>query len=255
MVGILSEKRMELPIGKISDLIKIDEYADWQITVYPTYPKILCVIASLPSDFNLAVLKSVFQQSVPVDVIVLLPKKISGETVVEKVSKVLNDGLQHIKLEDFDYILRVDSDTVLPPSFLEENLKGKPDLCGGAGYAMVIKTSTFLRIMKGKFHPKSDDSYTCYKFMKENCNVGKNRVTPILLRTSGKHHGITYFFNRGKAMYRLGYEPFHVLASFRWALGNIFAVFGYFAALLKREKKFDVADFVWRKQVRMLLFK
>lgn len=50
-----------------------------------------------------------------------------GKTVAERVSKVLNEGLSHIRLEDFDYLLRVDGDVVLLHNFLEENLKGKPD--------------------------------------------------------------------------------------------------------------------------------
>lgn len=219
---------------------------------YVSEMKILCVIPSLPNELNFKTIKSILNQTCPVEMIVILPKKVEGHTIAEKLSKVLNGGLNHLKLESFDYVLRVDSDVMLPSNFLKENLKQQPDLSGSAGYAMLIKTSTFLRVMKGKFHPKSDDSYTSYKFMKENCKVYKNQVKPVLTRPSGKHHGIKYFLDRGKAMYRLGYEPLHVLASFRWASGNIFAVFGYFVALLKCERKFDVADFVWQKQVRKL---
>lgn len=67
------------------------------------------------------------------------------------------------------------------------------------------------------------------------------------------HHNLKHFFNRGKSMYKLGYEPFHMLGSIRFTFWDIFAIFGYFAVLMKREKKFGVADFVWRKQVRRLL--
>lgn len=186
--------------------------------------------------------------------LVILPKKVPGKNVPAKVSRVLNEGLQHIKLENFDYILRVDGEVILPSNFLEEALKEEPDLYGGAGYAMLIKVKPFLQIMKGKFHPESDDSYTCYKFMRSGCNfIRKYKVRPILLRKPGRHHGIKYYVTRGEIMYKVGYEPLHVLASFYWDLWNIFAVFGYFIALLKREKKFDVAKFVWNKQVRRLL--
>jgi len=214
--------------------------------------KVLCFIPTRPSDLHFATIQSILNQTYPVEMIAIFPNKgVEGETIAEKVSKVLNTRLPHIKLEHFDYILRVDADTVLPPNFLEENLRDEPDICGGSGRAMLIKTSSFLRVMKGKFHPKSDDSYTFYKFMKEGCKVVKSKVTPVLLREGGR--GLTRYFYRGKAMYKLGYEPFHVFASCRFRLRYILAIFGYFYALLRREQKFDVADYVWQKQIRKLL--
>jgi len=213
---------------------------------------ILCVIPSLPEDLRLQTIQSILNQTYPVKMIAILPQKVEGKTVAEKVSKVLNEGLSHIKIDDFDYILRVDGDVILPPNFLEENLKEEPDLCGTAGYAMLIKVSTFKRVAAKKFHPKSDDSYIRYKFMKERCKTIKYRVKPILLRKSGRHHGVNYFLNRGKSMYRLGYEPFHVLASVRFTPWNVFAFFGYLTCLIKHEKRFDIAKFVWTKQIEKL---
>ncbi|MCW3980083.1 MAG: hypothetical protein NWF11_01250 [Candidatus Bathyarchaeota archaeon] len=242
-------------ITQTREIRTTDEHVTQEITpisALSEYPKILCVVPSLPRDFNLSTLKTILQQTLPIDMIVILPKKVTGKTVGEKVSRVLNDGLSHLHLKDFDYILRVDSDTVIPHNFLEENLKGEPDLCGSAGYAMTIKVSTFERVMKGRFHPLSDDSYTSYKFMQKNCKVSRLRVKPKLLRRSGNSHGAMYFLNRGKAMFKHGYEPFHVLASFRWEWRNIVAVFGYILSLLKSERKFDTASFVWQKQVRRL---
>jgi len=217
--------------------------------------KILGVIPSLPDELNFLTIQSLLKQTIPVEMILILPKKVEGATIDEKLSTVLNQGLAHLKLESFDYILRVDSDVILPANFLEENLQEQPDLSGSAGYAMIIKTSTFIEVMKGKFHPESDDSYTYYKFMQEKCRVQKNRVTPILIRPSGVHHGILYFLNRGKSMWKLGYEPIHVLMRFRCKRYGVFVVFGYVLAFFGREKKFDVSDFVWRKQVSKLVFK
>ena len=157
--------------------------------------KVLCVIPSVPSHLNSATVSSILQQTYPVDMILILPRKVEGKTVAERVSKVLNEGLSHVRLEDFDYLLRVDGDVVLPHNFLEENLKGKPDLCGGARHAMLIKVSPFLKLMNGKFHPKSDDSYTVYKFMKEGCRIKKRKVQPILLRQAGLHQGKIGFLN------------------------------------------------------------
>jgi len=212
--------------------------------------KILCVMPCLPEDFNPRSLISVLNQTIPVDMVILLPKKVQGRGIDEKMSKVLNEGLSHIKLEDFDYILRVDSDTVIPKNFLERNLKGEPDLCGKAGHAMLIKIKSFEKALNCTFHPENDDSYTIYKFMQLGFKVDGWKVKPIHKKRLGTP---LKYVERGKKMYRLGYSPFHAIYSFRYNFRNIFAIFGYFAALLKREKKFDVADFVWNKQVRKLL--
>jgi len=212
--------------------------------------KILCVVPCLPEDFNPKTLFSILTQTVPVDMIVFLPKRVQGKTIGEKLSKVLNEGLSHIKLEDFDYILRVDCDTVLPSNFIEENLKNKPDLCGNAGHAMLIKVEAFKKAMNCRFHPLNDDSYTTYKFMQLGYNVQKWKVKP---QHKKRLHNPLIAAGRGINMYRLGYEPIHVLLSWRHDIRRIFAIFGYFYALLKREKKFDVAHFVWKKQVKRIL--
>lgn len=210
------------------------------------------MIPALPADLNFRTVRSVLNQTVPVETIVILPKKVLQGTVAEKVSIVLNECWSHVKIETFDYVLRIDGDVVLPTDFLEQNLKDQPDFVGDAGYAMVIKTSAFQQCM-GTFHPESDDGYTRYKFMQEGYKVIAYRVAPILLRRSGKPHGLKYFVERGVSMWKLGYEPFHVLGSFRWEPRNVFAVFGYFLSFLMRQKKFDVAEYVWHKQVERLV--
>lgn len=212
--------------------------------------KILCIIPCLPEDFNSKSLISILNQTVPVDMIVLLPKRVKGKTIGEKLSKVLNEGLSRIKLEDFDYILRIDSDTVIPANFLEENLKDKPDLCGKAGHAMLIKVEAFRKAMNCRFHPENDDSYTRYKFMQLGFKVTDWRVKPLHKK---RLHSPIIALRRGINMYRLGYEPVHVFLSLRYNIRNFFAIFGYLLALLKQEQKFDVANFVWWSQIKKLM--
>jgi len=214
--------------------------------------KILCVIPVLPGDLNEGTIESILKQTVPVTEILITSRRTRGKTVSQRVSRNLNLGLAGVELACYDYLLRVDGDTVLPRNFVEENLRDKPDLCGSAGCAMLIKTEPFLRVMGGKFHSESDDSYTGYAFMRAGCRVMDWKVKPKMLRPPGNYHGPRYFLDRGRFMWCLGYEPLHVLASFRWQTRNVIAVFGYFAALLRREKKFDVADFVWARQVEKL---
>ena len=215
--------------------------------------KILCVIPSLPEELSFKAIQSVLKQTIPVESVMILSKRVKGKTTAEKVSKLLNDGLSHVRIEDFDYLLRVDGDTVIPPNFLEENLKDNPDLCGEAGYGMIIKTSTFKKVMNGKFHPESDDSYISYKFLMKGYKVTKWKVKPIPLGDANFKRVLKSKIDRGLLMYKIGYEPFHVILSIRWSLRNIFAIFGYFLGFLKREPKFDVSSFVWRRQIRRLL--
>jgi len=211
--------------------------------------KILCVMPCLPEDFNYKSLISILRQTVPVDMIVLLPRRVQGRTIGEKVSKVLNEGLNSIKLEDFDYILRVDCETVLPPNFIEENLKGEPDLCGESGHAMLLKVKSFKKAMNCRFHPRSDDSYTMRKFGMLGLKVDKWHVRPIHKR---RIHSIKEQFMRGILRYRIGYTPIHILLMCRHDIRRIFGVFGYFYALLKRMPKFDVANYTWNQQIRRL---
>ena len=214
--------------------------------------RVLCVLPCLPEDFRGECLNAVLNQTLLPDLILVLPKKGEGKTLPERISWVLNQALSHVRLEDFDYIVRVDADTVLPPNYIEENLKDKPDLCGKAGYGLIVKVKPFLKLLNGRFHPKSDDSYIRYKFRMKGLKVTDWKVKPVVKRKSGGKHGLKYFLYRGFNMYRLGYEPLHVLGSFRWEPRNFLTVFGYLLALLKRERRFDVAPFVWKQQINKL---
>ena len=166
---------------------------------------------------------------------------------MERVSYVLNEGLKHVNLNEYDYILRVDCDTLLPIDFVEKNLQLNADAVG-FGHAHLIKVSTFLKVMNGKFHSVSDDSYLNFKFMKEGYTWAYWNTKPVMVRDNGKTYGLKYFFERGKLMWQLGYEPLHVFGNCRWTIKNVLAVAGYFSALANKVKRFDVADFVFRYQ-------
>ena len=83
---------------------------------------------------------------------------------------------------------------------------------------MLIKVSTFLRLVNGKFHPDCDNSYLELKFMKEGASVVPWNVKPTHMFKKGTPHELTYFLYRGELMYKLGYEPIHVLTSFTWTM-------------------------------------
>ena len=82
-------------------------------------------------------IKSAMEQTIPVDMVVLLTKKSNNPTQTEQVSDILNDLYEKIDLTTFDYILRIDGHVVLPRNFLERNLVNEPDTITSAGFQIV----------------------------------------------------------------------------------------------------------------------
>lgn len=223
---------------------------------------ILCLIPSLPQDLNPACPEAISHQTVQISKTVMLLGKLNGGTLSSRVSYTLNKALENVDLTGYDYILRVDGDTILEPTWLETALKSGSDLYGGWGFAMLIRVKPFLRLMGGRFNVESDDSYLIHKFGVEGCKV---RMTEdLLLRTRSHKHAKNDKMFCGTIYYKLGYEPFHVSAflitnllwgsfadyNFRdmWYLWM-----GYMVSVLKRESKFDFAHKVWHYQIRRLL--
>jgi hypothetical protein len=214
--------------------------------------RVLGVVPALPDDLLLETLRSIQLQTVPVNHVLVLSKRGNGGTFPSRMSEVLNDGLSHVKLADFDYLLRVDGDTFIPLNFLEENLKQNVDVVG-YGHAHLIRVAAFLKWMNGKFAAHADDTYLNFKIQSEGGKWAYWNVKPMMTRGAGKRHVSTrYFVERGKVMWQNGYEPLHVLGSPRWDWRNVFAVAGYFAALLARVKRVDCSRFVFWFQIRKL---
>jgi hypothetical protein len=215
--------------------------------------KILCVIPALPDDLKQETVESVHNQTVPVDDVLIVSEKITDNiSFPAKISKALNNALSHINLEDFDYILRVDGDTIIPSNFVEENLKENPHVTGD-GDAMIIHVPSFLREMGGRFFDEQDDTYVRFKFAQDGLRSTNLKVQPIRTRKCGAKHSYRYYVERGEIMYRFGYEPLHVLSKFLLDRRNAFLVFGYLKGLLLRYKHFDVYDYVRWEQAQHFL--
>jgi hypothetical protein len=213
--------------------------------------KILCLVPSL-GDWK-ATVGSVFCQTVEPSLVLVLTERVAGGVrFPAKMSLVLNNGLEGVDLSRFDYVLRVDDDTVLPRNFVEENLRGFPDVVG-LGNAMLIRVSSFLRVMGGRFFVEHDDSYVWFKFASLGLLCQDYVVKPVLVRGAGCGHGVRYFVERGEFMFQFGYEPFHVLVKVLLDRMNLFMLVGYFRALLLRYPKFDVAGYVGWLQVQRFL--
>ncbi|MEM3828673.1 MAG: hypothetical protein QXP36_05620 [Conexivisphaerales archaeon] len=173
----------------------------------------------------------------------------------KRIATALNYALSMVNLNSYDYLLRVDADTVLPKRFIEENLKVNADYVGKAGYAMLLKMGCFLRIFNGRFVETAfEDTHMGLKLLCQGYSVLTWALPPILKRKSGAHHTWRYYFTRGIEMYKLGYEPAHVAEVVRYDIRNIFTILGYFTAIIKRPKRYDFAGWVFRAQLKRLLY-
>ncbi len=239
-------------------------------------PKILAVIPTLADDPS-DTIKSLMEQTVKVSKILvavgswrLYQKLISNgigiaeyfyvkpnfkDPIGKRVAVALNYLLSKVCLEEYDYLLRVDADTILPNRFIEENLKADADYVGKAGYAMLLKMDCFIKFFNGRFvEVGAEDSYIGLKLLSQGCSVKPWILPPKLKRKSGSHHSWMYYFVRGTEMYKLGYEPIHVIEVLRRDFRNLFTIIGYVTAMLKRIKRYDIASWVFKAQLKRLFY-
>jgi hypothetical protein len=215
--------------------------------------KILCVIPTLPCEIKIDTLQSIFSQSIPVTTTLLLTEIINDQiSFPAKISKVLNSMIAFVRIEKFDYILRVDADIILPQDFIEKNI-----ISGfyamGYGYAQLIDVKSFIKCMGGKFNSEHDDGYIIEKF--KFCGLPTSWdyvVKPILKREAGNHHGTSWFFTQGELKYKYGWEPvslgIYVFKHFN--VYSFFEILGFFNALFNRKKRFDVAPNIMSNQLQ-----
>jgi hypothetical protein len=182
-----------------------------------------------------------------------LTKKSKLPSLIQRIADAENDGLSHVNLSRFDYILKVDGDTILSKDFVKNNLIGDPDVVGG-GSAMLIKVSAFNEVMNGKFYAECEDPYIRVKFQMAHKKVRGYREAPLYI---GYHPlEVHYFAELGRMYYRLGWTPAH-MASMIFEepprnLKKIFIVLSYFVACLTKPKKMDTFNFVRAYQTRSL---
>jgi len=157
-------------------------------------PKILAVIPTLDDDPT-DTIKSLLRQTVKVSKIIVAVgssklyrnlisrysdnvaefvyvKPNFSDPLGKRVAVALNRALSKVRLSEYDYLLRVDADTVLPSNFIEENLKVDADYVGKAGYAMLLKMNCFIKFFNGRFFEiGAEDSYIGLKLLSQECSV------------------------------------------------------------------------------------
>jgi hypothetical protein len=228
--------------------------------------KVLCIIPTLLTDLNPDCVPALEKQTVPIDRIIVSSVPMRGGTLAGRVSVVLNRAIQGIDLSKYDYLFRVDCDTILKPTYLETALQGNPDLAANGGYCMLIKTKPFIELANGRFHPVSDDSYIIHKF-----KISGKHVKPTnddLLDTRMHKHAKKDSMFVGCIYQKVGWEPLHVwfllLDKYRKKHGRFaqsgdlgynvwWIIAGYTLAFFKHETKFEFANQIWNYQVRRLL--
>jgi len=214
--------------------------------------RVLCLVVSLPQRLTRETVWSVIGQSIP-NFTMFLTKKSKLPSLIQRIADAENEGLSHVNLSRFDYILKVDGDTVLGKDFVKNNLIGDPDVVGG-GSAMLIKVSAFNEVMNGKFYAECEDPYIRLKFQMAHKKVRGYRDPPLYV---GNHPlDVRYLVDLGWLHYRLGWTPIHVASKmFKKppdSLKEIFIVLSYFVACLTRPKKMDTFGFVRTYQIRSL---
>jgi len=171
----------------------------------------------------------------------------------------LNDGLKeaNVNLADYDYLLRLDGQTILPTNFVEYALAQNCDLFGESVHAALIKVSTFLKLMNGKFHPETDEIYMTHKFAVQAKTCPSYGSLKIQHSTNETNHSANDHRGTGILLYKIGYEPFHILLillrNHTWI--HLLWFQGYLIAMLQRRSKFDFASQLWQYQMGRLVSK
>jgi hypothetical protein len=118
---------------------------------------------------------------------------------------------------------------------------------------MLIKVSAFLEVFNGRFaEVAADDTYLGLEFRMRGYLVKVWRVPPMLRKK--RPHSYRWYLTRGAEMYKMGYEPVHVLERVRQDLRGILYSCGYASAMFEGVKKYDLAPWVFRAQIRRLIY-
>ncbi|MEM2130552.1 MAG: glycosyltransferase family A protein [Candidatus Bathyarchaeia archaeon] len=251
-----------------------------------TKVRILALIPTLNDDPTKTV-QSILNQSVEVSKIIVviggkeLYKKLAqnklerteyvyvkpdfSQPLGKRVGTAINTALYKVNLNEYDYILKVDSEITLPKDFVEKNIQGMPDFVGSGGAAMLFKTNALLNSLGGKYpEVPADDTYLASKFLYEGYTVKRWRCYPQSKKREKYPHSYKHCLQRGIELYKLGYEPVHVLhyplefvhdltiATF--SMYSFFPVIGYFIATLRRTNRYEFARWIFLMQVRRIIF-
>jgi hypothetical protein len=174
-----------------------------------------------------------------------------------RIGHTINTALAGAKLEDYDYLLRVDADTTLPRHFLTANLKVKADMVGRFGFAVLLKTYPFIKLLKGRWPELfGEDTYVVQTYLSNGYRVMNYALSPILKRKSGAFYSWQEQYLRGVSYYKLGYEPLHAFGLSVDVISNrknLFVFLGYTGSIMRRMKQYEFARSIFKMQIHQLV--
>lgn len=180
-------------------------------------------------------------------------------TVGVRIASAINQILERVDLAKYDYLLRVDADVVLPPSFIKACIKQNADLVGEFS-VMLLRMMAFRQVFHGRFlEVNGEDMYISLKMKSTNGLVVPWGIPPVFRRLPGAGKPPSYFSAKGLVMWKMGYEPVHVVwdAFIHFMLRHepavLFQCTGYFRALVNRKTRYEFARYVTSHQLPHIL--
>lgn len=176
-----------------------------------------------------------------------------GKSLGVRLGNAINTALAKVSIQNYDYLLKLDADVILPRQFLPINLEVNADIMGKFGFCMLLKIYPFMKLLKGKWPElATEDTYIVHMYSRYGRIVTDFALSPIVRRKGGARYSWRDQFDMGISMYKLGYEPLHAFVNsigIRTNPRTIFAAFGYTSALIKRTETYDFAAWIFKKQL------
>jgi hypothetical protein len=204
-----------------------------------------------------AALRDLHDQSIVPDSVTVSDHRFPDRATGLRVAKSLNRTLSEVPWRRYEYVLRIDGDSRIPPDFVQRAISEGADVVGSGASGLLFKTRV-LEAMGGRWpEVEPEDSYFIWKAQE----LGFSHRPPVVRgrgRAFGNKYDADHFLSWGRNCYLLGFEPIYftrlALASARSARrpAFLFAIPVYLDLFLMRSRRFDIADFVTRTQVLRL---
>jgi len=179
-------------------------------------------------------------------------------SVGERVGKSLTIAFKRLLTEDYDYMLKLDSDIYFDEKFLEENIRAGYDLMGRGG-GMIIKVKSFIEVFDHAWpaSPLDDVIVTEMLRIRGYKVLPWKWVRPAKLVKKPKYGALRAF--------RMGYESYRIGFPLLWEIllvhdrirrrEFIFVthLVGYFVALLRNEKKYPFSRGIHKCYINLLI--
>ncbi len=219
------------------------------------HPKVLAIVFS-NEDYDRTV-QSLENQSEENEIIVASKTYPDREHHV-RVMRAINDSLDSVNLDDYEYIVITAGDVEFPRNFLKDCMSSGIDVFA-PGDVLCFTTQAFKRLGGRVPNNPATDSYLTFLAMENGFKVRSANGMFHPLRRVGTMRSPVAYLEYGKQAYCLGYEPAHLLflalnATLEFRNPKfLIEPFGYAYALLRKKRKLDVASYVFRKQVGRLI--